>query len=57
MNKYELAMFEIKGVLDEWLTETTALIHVPLAREIVDRLIAKGVIQSTDPEDLVDARS
>lgn len=58
-NKYQTAMTEVRSVLDEWLTED----QMPswpegydwngrLTREIVERLISKGVIQSTDPADL-----
>lgn len=51
-NKYETALIETQSVLAEWLTGLPTALHVPLAKEIVERLIAKGVIQSTDPTDL-----
>jgi len=57
-NKYETALAEVRSVLDEWLTEEQPVWPVGydwngrLTREIVERLIAKGVIQSTDPADL-----
>ena len=51
-NKYETALIETQSVLAEWLTGLPTALHVPLAKEIVERLIAKGVIQSTDPADL-----
>jgi len=54
MNKYELALAETKSVLSEW--DPRPLDDV-IAKRIVERLIAKGVIQSTDPEDLVDYRT
>ena len=58
MNKYELAVYHTKSVLDEWLpgVEVQGSYSRHLAEVIVERLIAHGVIQSTDPEDLVDAR-
>lgn len=50
MNKYELALAEVRSVLSEWtIPGDTAR----LSADIVDRLVAKGVIQSTDPDDLV----
>ena len=53
MNKYELAVYETKSVLAEHFTMT---MRDGVAEAIVERLIAKGVIQSTDPDDLVDMR-
>jgi hypothetical protein len=59
MNRYEQAVNETRSVLAEWLglLETEQRIDSPhsrdvIARRIVDRLIAKGVIQSTDPDEL-----
>jgi adenylylsulfate kinase-like enzyme len=51
-NRYETAISETQSVVDEWLTGLPAALKEPLARAIVDRLVAKGVIQSTDPDDL-----
>jgi hypothetical protein len=58
-NKYETAVAETRSVLGEWLTLLTEgqRIDSPhsrdiVARQIVDRLVAKGVIQDTDPEEL-----
>jgi hypothetical protein len=63
-NKYELAVNETRSVLGEWmdLIEVGQRIDSPhtrdiIAREVVSRLIAKGVIQSTDEADLVDYRT
>jgi hypothetical protein len=59
-NKYEQAVNETRSVLDEWdvSTPTSRITHeytTPfIARAVVARLIAKGVIQSTDPDDLVE---
>lgn len=55
-NLYELALTETKSVLDEWLTDTAVYqtLHQAMAQAIVERLIAKGVIQSTDPDELTD---
>jgi hypothetical protein len=60
-NKYEEAVNETRSVLAEWLglLETGQRIDSPhsrdvIARRVVDRLIAKGVIQSTEEDDLVD---
>lgn len=50
MNKYELALAETRSVLAEWLDSGWDDI---VAKKIVERLIAKGVIQSTDPDELV----
>lgn len=59
-NKYEQAVNETRSVLAEWLTLLAdgERIDSPqsrdvVARRIVDRLIAKGIIQSTDPDELV----
>jgi hypothetical protein len=59
-NKYETAVVEVRSVLGEWLDLVSLgqRIDSPfgrdvLANKIVERLIAKGVIQSTDPDDLV----
>ena len=58
MNKHELAVHEVESVLDEWLANYgDRLLVLPMAQAIVERLIAKGVIQSTDPNDLLDFRS
>lgn len=56
MNLYELALVETKSVLDEWLTDTVVYqaLHKAMAEAIVDRLIAKGAIQSTDPDELTE---
>jgi hypothetical protein len=48
-NKYEAAVTEIRSVLSEWTIPGDT---ERLAADLVNRLIAKGVIQSTDPEDL-----
>lgn len=54
MNRYELALAETKSVLDEWFSETwSSSINPIVAQAVVERLVAKGVIQSTDPEDLM----
>jgi hypothetical protein len=62
-NKYELARAEVRSVLAEWLDLVTdgQRIDSPFGRDvvagkIVDRLIAKGVIQSTDPDELVETK-
>jgi hypothetical protein len=55
MNKYELALYEVRSVLEEWLDPGMGTTEMSTA--IVERLIAKGVIQSTDPEDLKDYRT
>ena len=60
MNKYELALAETKSVLDEWWTADD--FDLPLSREmiakqIVERLGAKGVLQSTIENDLKDYRT
>ena len=52
MNRYELAVYETQSVLSEWNLEAFAE-PGRLAAAIVDRLVAKGVIQSTDPDELV----
>lgn len=60
MNKYELALHETKSVLDEWWEADDFHLGYSremIAKQIVERLVAKGVIQSTDPEDLQDWRS
>ena len=54
MNKFELAVAETRSVLAEWTN--TPIEHDSMAKAIVERLVAKGVIQSTDPDDLVDMR-
>jgi len=58
-NKYETALAEVRSVLGEWmdLLDRGERIDSPhsrnvVAERIVERLIAKGVIQSTDPTDL-----
>jgi hypothetical protein len=58
-NKYETAVAEVRSVLGEWLDLVSLgqRIDSPfgrdvLANKIVERLIAKGVIQSTDPDEL-----
>ena len=50
--KYETAISETQSVVDEWLTGLPAALKEPLARAIVERLVAKGVIQDTDPDEL-----
>ena len=67
MNRYELAVHEVQSVLAEWMVplllgsgggeKASQEWSVDLGKVIVDRLVAKGVIQSTDPEDLVDYRT
>jgi hypothetical protein len=59
MNKYELALQETKSVLDEWWLADDfdlALSREMIAKQVVERLIAKGVIQSTIENDLRDFR-
>ena len=59
MNKYELAVAETRSVLSEWMADdriASEFSRGVLAGEIVERLVAKGVIQSTDPDDLRDFR-
>lgn len=59
-NKYELALRETKSVLDEWWEADDfhlAYSRELIAKQIVERLVAKGVIQSTDPDDLLDYRT
>ena len=51
-NKYETAVAETQSVLDEWLSGLPQALKGPLAQQIVERLVAKGVIQDTDPEEL-----
>lgn len=53
MNKYALAVAETRSVLGEWIPEYMDEHGAAMANAVVERLIAKGVIQSTDPEDLV----
>ena len=55
MNKYELALHETQSVLDEWLMDPEW--HDIVAKKVVERLIAKGVIQSTNENDLKDYRT
>jgi hypothetical protein len=53
-NKYETAVHEVESVLDEWLASYgDRLLVGAMAKAIVERLVAKGVIQSTDPDELV----
>lgn len=58
MNKFELAVAETQSVLDEWMTDTAVYpaLHTAMAKAVVERLIAKGVIQSTVLNDLLDFR-
>jgi len=49
VNRYELAVHEVRSVLAEW--DPRPLDDI-IATKIVERLVAKGVIQSTDPEEL-----
>jgi hypothetical protein len=57
MNKFELAVHETRSVLDEWLMDVPdSPTNDLLATAVVDRLIAKGVIQSTIEDDLRDFR-
>jgi len=58
-NKYEAALQEVRSVLGEWLDLIAEgqRIDSPFGRDVVagkvvDRLIAKGIIQSTDQADL-----
>lgn len=59
MNRYELAMHEVQSVLAEWLPpEASSWDQIDSAsKAIVDRLVAKGVIQSTVENDLKDYRT
>jgi hypothetical protein len=50
-NKYQQAVAETRSVLAEWLPDSG--FDDIVATKIVERLIAKGVIQDTDPEQLV----
>ena len=50
-NKYEAAKTETKSVLSEWLVTGDT---DRLAGDIVQRLIAKGIIQDTNPDELVE---
>jgi len=53
MTKYDRALTETQSVLDEWLAGYgDRILVLPLAQAIVERLIAKGVIQSIDEDDL-----
>lgn len=54
MNKYELALAEVRSVLSEWMIPGDT---DRLSKDVVDRLVAKGVIQSTNPDDLKDFRT
>jgi hypothetical protein len=63
-NKYETALQEVRSVLGEWLDliNDGERIDSPHSRnvvagKIVDRLVAKGLIQSTDPDDLRNYRT
>ena len=56
MNRYELAVYETQSVLSEWIDPALHIRTTEMTKAIVDRLIAKGVIQSTNPNDLVDFR-
>jgi hypothetical protein len=47
-NKYEASLAEVRSVLDEWIVHRVEGVE----EAIVERLIEKGVIQSTDPDDL-----
>jgi hypothetical protein len=49
-NKYDAAVAEVRSVLSEWMIPGDT---ERLAADLVTRLVAKGVIQSTDPDDLV----
>ena len=52
-NKYETALAEVRSVLDEMMTEYRYASEVEAAAvAVVERLIAKGIIQDTDPEEL-----
>jgi len=51
MNRYESAVAEVRSVLSEW--DPRPLDDI-IADKIVERLVAKGIIQSTDPDELVD---
>ena len=54
-NKYDLALQEVRSVLRETLDPDNWSVPSEfdlVATAVVDRLVAKGVIQSTDPEDL-----
>ena len=53
MTKYEAAFHETHSVLSEWLPDAEPWKLDTITRKVVERLIAKGVVQSTDPDDLV----
>ena len=55
MNKFYPAVQEAKSVLDEWLPESewAGARNRAIAEAVVQRLIAKGIIQSDDPDELV----
>ncbi len=64
MTKYDRALQEVRSVLGEWadLVRAGERIDSPYSRDIVtrkivDRLVAKGVIQSTDEDDLREVRT
>jgi hypothetical protein len=59
MSRYDDAVHEVESVLSEWRDSDDNpswpvgyAWNDRIARVIVDRLVAKGVIQSTDPDDL-----
>jgi hypothetical protein len=56
MNRYELAVHEVRSALDEWLTDGGQW-HDIVAKAVVERLVSKGVIQSTIENDLKDYRT
>lgn len=61
MTKYDRALTEVRSVLREWFpilewSTTPADQNERAAKAIVDRLVAKGVIQSTDLDDLSEAQ-
>jgi hypothetical protein len=64
MTKYQRALQEVRSVLGEWadLVAAGQRIDSPFSRDIVskqivDRLVAKGVIQSVDEDDLREVRT
>jgi hypothetical protein len=52
MNRYEKAFHETHSVLSEWLPDAEPWKVDTITRKVVERLIAKGVVQSTDPDEL-----
>lgn len=55
MSRYDDAVHEVESVLDEWLAGYgDRILVLPLSKAIVERLVSKGAIQSTDSDELTD---